>query len=86
MITKKAKDSQKRMKMRCRKITEMGIQKSVKMQMGEVGVKISHDRNGEYKPKIIAKYDRNVDRMEEKSLGLYACGMSQRDIADQIKS
>lgn len=61
-------------------------QKSVKTQMGEVEIKIPRDRNGEYEPKIIAKYDRNAAGMEEKILGLYACGMSQHDIADQIKS
>lgn len=60
--------------------------KSVKTQLGEVDVKIPRDRNGEYEPKIIAKYDRNADGIEEKILGLYACGMSQRDISEQIKS
>lgn len=60
--------------------------KSVKTQLGKVDVKIPRDRNGEYEPKIIAKYDRSAGGMEEKILGLYACGMSQRDIADQIKS
>lgn len=60
--------------------------KSVKTQLGEVDIKIPRDRNGEYEPKIIAKYDRNAAGMEEKILGLYACGMSQSDIAEQIKS
>ena len=36
-------------------------------------------------PKIISKYDRNAEGMEDKILALYACGMSQRDIAEQIK-
>ena len=44
------------------------------------------DRNGEYEPKIIGKYSRNADGMEEKILALYACGMSQRDISEQIKN
>ena len=43
------------------------------------------DRNGSFEPKIIGKYDRNADGMEDKILALYACGMSQRDIAEQIK-
>ena len=60
--------------------------KTVKTQLGEVDVKIPRDRNGEYEPKIIAKYSRNADGMEEKILALYACGMSQRDISEQIKS
>ena len=60
--------------------------KTVKTQLGEVEVKIPRDRNGEYEPQIIGKYNRNADGMEEKILGLYSCGMSQRDIAEQIKN
>ena len=61
-------------------------QKTIKSQLGEVQVKIPRDRNGEYEPQIIEKYNRNADGMEEKILSLYSCGMSQRDIAEQIKS
>ena len=60
--------------------------KTVKTQMGELEIKVPRDRNGEYEPKIISKYNRNADGMEEKILSLYACGMSQRDIAEQIKN
>ena len=60
--------------------------KTVKTQLGEVDIKVPRDRNGEFEPKIIGKYNRNADGMEEKILALYACGMSQRDIAEQIKS
>ena len=59
--------------------------KTVKTQLGEVAIKVPRDRQGNYEPKIIGKYDRNVEGMEEKILALYACGMSQRDIAEQIK-
>ncbi len=60
--------------------------KTVKTQIGEVDIKVPRDRNGEYEPQIIGKYSRNADGMEEKILALYSCGMSQRDIADQIKN
>ena len=60
--------------------------KTIKTQLGELDIKVPRDRNGEYEPKIIGKYNRNVDGMEEKILSLYACGMSQRDIAEQIKN
>ena len=60
--------------------------KTVKTQLGEIDVKIPRDRNGEYEPQIIGKYSRNADGMEEKILALYSCGMSQRDIAEQIKN
>jgi len=59
--------------------------KSVKTQLGKVDIQVPRDRNGEYKPKIIGKYDRNADGMEEKILSLYACGMTQQDISEQIK-
>jgi len=60
--------------------------KTVKTQLGEVDVKVPRDRNGEYEPQIVGKYSRNADGMEEKILALYACGMSQRDISEQIKN
>lgn len=60
--------------------------KTVKTQLGEVEVKIPRDRKGVYEPHIIGKYSRNADGMEEKILSLYACGMSQRDISEQIKN
>ena len=59
--------------------------KTVKTQLGAVDVKVPRDRNGEYEPQIIGKYSWNADGMEEKILALYSCGMSQRDIAEQIK-
>ena len=61
-------------------------QKTVKSQLGEVQIKIPRDRKGEYEPQIIEKYNRNADGMEDKILSLYSCGMSQRDIAEQIKN
>jgi transposase-like protein len=60
--------------------------KRVKTQLGEVEISVPRDRKGEYEPQIIGKYSRNADGMEEKILSLYAAGMSQRDIAEQIKS
>ena len=60
--------------------------KNVKTQLGEVEINVPRDRNGEYEPKIIEKYNRKADGMEEKILSLYATGLSQRDISEQIKS
>jgi len=47
--------------------------------------KVLWDRNGFFEPKIISKYDRSSDGIEEKILSLYACGMNQRNISEQIK-
>ena len=48
-------------------------------------IKIPRDQNGSYEPKIIGKCSRNADGMEEKIIGLYASGMSQQAIAEQIE-
>ena len=40
-----------------------------------------NSRNGEFQPKIIPKYQRNVSGIEEKVISLYARGMSTRDIS-----
>ena len=61
-------------------------QKTVKTQLGEIEIQVPRDRNGEYEPQIIGKYDRNAAGMEDKILSLYACGMSQKDISEQIKN
>ena len=61
-------------------------QKTVRTQLGEIEIQVPRDRNGEYEPQIIGKYDRNAAGMEDKILSLYACGMSQKDISEQIKN
>lgn len=43
-------------------------QKTIKSQLGEVQVKTPRDRNCEYEPQIIEKYNRNSDGMEDKIL------------------
>lgn len=60
--------------------------KTVKTQLGEVDINVPRDRNGEFEPQIIGKYQRNADGMEEKILSLYAAGMSTKDISEQIKN
>lgn len=56
--------------------------KTVKIQFGEVDIKVPRDRNGSFESKLIGKYSQNADGMEEKNLALYVCGMSQWDIAE----
>ena len=49
--------------------------KTVKSQLGEVGLNIPRDRNGEFEPLIIPKHQRNVTGIEKKVLALYAAGI-----------
>jgi putative transposase len=59
--------------------------KTLKTEFGEVKVQVPRDRKGEYEPKIVPKYQRNVSGIEEKVISLYARGMSTRDIEEQIQ-
>ena len=51
---------------------------------GDVTVRVPRDRNGEFEPKIVPKYGANTNELEEKILGLYAKGVSTRDIQDTM--
>lgn len=59
--------------------------KTVKSQYGEFQVDIPRDRAGEFEPKIIPKYQRDISGIEEKVISLYARGMTTRDIHDQLQ-
>lgn len=59
--------------------------KTVKSQYGEFPVEIPRDRNAEFEPKLIPKYQRDISGIEEKIISLYARGMSTRDIHDQLQ-
>lgn len=60
--------------------------KTIKSELGPVKLDIPRDRNGEFIPKIVPKYQRNINGIEEKVTALYAAGMTTRDIAEQIKN
>ena len=59
--------------------------KTLKSQYGEFQIDVPRDRNGEFEPKLIPKYQRDVSGIEEKVISLYARGMSTRDIHDQLQ-
>lgn len=59
--------------------------KTLKSQYGESQVDIPRDRNGEFEPKLIPKYQRDISGIEEKVISLYARWMSTRDIHDQLQ-
>ena len=59
--------------------------KTLKSQYGEFQIEVPRDRNGEFEPKLVPKYQRDISGIEEKVISLYARGMSTRDIHDQLK-
>lgn len=59
--------------------------KTVKSKYGDTELNIPRDRNGDYEPKIIKKYETTINGIEDQILGLYAKGMSTRDIESQMQ-
>lgn len=54
--------------------------KSVRSQYGELDIEIPRDREGDFEPSVIKKHQKDVTGIEEQILGLYAKGVSVRDI------
>ncbi len=50
--------------------------KNLKSQYGEFQIDVLRDRNGEFEPKLIPKYQRDISGIEEKVISLYARGMA----------
>jgi transposase-like protein len=59
--------------------------KTIQTQLGKAEIKIPRDRNGEFEPQLIEKYQNKSDGLEEKIIAMYAKGMSTRDIEDHLR-
>jgi len=62
------------------------FKKTIKSELGPIQLDIPRDRDSEFEPKIIPKYQRNITGIEDKIIALYAAGMTTRDIAEQVKN
>ena len=59
--------------------------KTLKTRFGETELSVPRDRNGEFEPKIIRKYETTSNQLEEQIIAMYAKGMSTRDIEDHMR-
>jgi putative transposase len=59
--------------------------KTIISDYGESEIAIPRDRNGEFEPKVLEKRQVRTDEIERKIIAMYAKGMSQRDIEDNIR-
>lgn len=59
--------------------------KTIQTNLGQTELTIPRDRNGEFEPHIIKKYEKNASELEEQIIGMYAKGMSTRDIESHMK-
>lgn len=59
--------------------------RKVRSSGGEVEVAIPRDRNGDFEPKLLHKYETSSNELEDKIITLYAKGLSVRDIHDSVQ-
>lgn len=59
--------------------------KKVRSSMGEIELEVPRDREGEFEPQIVPKYQRDISDIEMKVINMYASGLSDRDIEKHIK-
>jgi putative transposase len=59
--------------------------KTVRPSEGDTTIQVPRDRKSEFEPKILEKYASNTSELEEKIIGMYAKGLSTRDIQDMLR-
>lgn len=60
--------------------------KKVVSSMGEIGLDIPRDRNGDFEPQIVKKHQTDISNIEDQVLSMYAKGMTTRDISEHLKT
>lgn len=51
---------------------------------GSVAIDVPRDREGDYAPQILPKFQRRTNEIEDKIIAMYGRGMSTRDISDMV--
>ena len=59
-------------------------QKTVQTELGPVPVRTPRDRQGSFDPKLVGKRQTRLAGLDDRILGLYAGGMSVRDIEEHL--
>lgn len=59
--------------------------KRMKGQDGEMPISVPRDRDGSFEPELVKKGQTRIDGMDDKIIGLYAAGLSVRDIRAHLE-
>ena len=59
--------------------------KQLKSDFGNIEIDIPRDRNGEFEPLLIQKYQKEFGELDSKIISMYAKGMSTRDIQAHLE-
>jgi transposase-like protein len=59
--------------------------KTLRNDNGEIEITVPRDRNGDFDPIIVKKYERTIGPIEDKIISMYAKGMTTRDIQTHVQ-
>ena len=59
--------------------------KRLKTSSGEIKIEVPRDRNSDFEPMIVPKYQTMTQKIENAVIGMYSRGMTTRDIEEQIR-
>jgi transposase-like protein len=59
--------------------------KKVRSSEGETTIQVPRDRNGDFEPQLVKRYTANTNELEDKIIGMYAKGMTVRDIQGTLQ-
>ncbi len=59
--------------------------KTVRSNFGEMELSTPRDRNGQFDPKLVKKYQRDISDLDNKIISMYAKGMTVRDIQVHVE-
>jgi len=59
--------------------------KTIQTKLGKTDIEIPRDRNGDFEPKVIKKYETTSNDLEDQIIAMYAKGMSTRDIEGHMR-
>ncbi|UWV85455.1 transposase [Mycoplasmopsis felis] len=58
--------------------------KKVRSQFSDINLKIPRDRNAEFEPQVVPKFQYDISFIEGAVIKLYSSGMSTRDISSTL--
>lgn len=59
--------------------------KRLRSSVGEIPISVPQDRNSDFEPMVVPKYQKDITEIEGKIIAMYARGMSTRQISDQVR-
>jgi len=59
--------------------------KKLRTSEGETKIQVPRDRRGEFEPQVVGKHVANTNELEDKIIGMYARGMTVRDIQETLQ-